>query len=103
MPPKNLHRYNEQKEAYGEDNYYAANPILEGKSKDSKDAIKKMVDDLEGQIEKRKNFSRRRMYNDEADVDYINEKNARLNKKLDRYYGEYTKEIKNCLERGTAI
>lgn len=104
MPPKDLHRYNEQKESYGgEGDYYAANPILEGKAKDSKDAINRMVEDLEGQIEKRKNFSRRRMHNDEADIDYINEKNARLNKKLDRYYGEYTKEIKQNLERGTAI
>lgn len=102
MPPKDIQRYNEQKEAYGEE-YYSANPILEGRAKDSKEAVDRMVDDLEGQIDKRKNFSRRRMHNDEADIDYINEKNARLNKKLDRYYGEYTKEIKQNLERGTAI
>lgn len=102
MPPKNIQLYNDQKEAYGEE-YYSSNPILEGKAKDSKDAIKRMVDDLEAQADKRKNFSRRRMHNDEADIDYINEKNARLNKKLDRYYGEYTKEIKQNLERGTAI
>jgi pre-mRNA-splicing factor SYF2 len=102
MPPKDFRRYNEQKEAYGE-NYFSANPILEGKAKDSKDAVQKMVADLDEQANKRKNFSRRRMHNDEADIDYINEKNARLNKKLDRYYGEYTKEIKQNLERGTAI
>ncbi|KAG5673754.1 hypothetical protein PVAND_003774 [Polypedilum vanderplanki] len=102
MPPKDLRKYNEQKQEYGED-YYSANPILEGKAKDSKEAIQRMVDDLDEQAEKRKNFSRRRMHNDEADIDYINEKNARLNKKLDRYYGEYTKEIRENLERGTAI
>ncbi|KAL7024389.1 hypothetical protein ACKWTF_013020 [Chironomus riparius] len=102
MPPKNIQLYNDQKESYGEE-YYSSNPILEGKAKDSKEAVKRMVDDLEEQANKRKNFSRRRMHNDEADIDYINEKNARLNKKLDRYYGEYTKEIKQNLERGTAI
>jgi len=102
MPPKDIHRYNEQKEAYGEE-YYSSNPILEGKAKDSKQAVDRMVDDLQAQADKRKNFSRRRMHNDEADIDYINEKNARLNKKLDRYYGEYTKEIKQNLERGTAV
>jgi pre-mRNA-splicing factor SYF2 len=102
MPPKNIQLYNAQKESYGEE-YYSSNPILEGKAKDSKEAVKRMVDDLEEQANKRKNFSRRRMHNDEADIDYINEKNARLNKKLDRYYGEYTKEIKQNLERGTAI
>lgn len=102
MPPKDLHRYNEQKEELGEA-IFTGNPILEGTSKDSKAAIDNMVKDLEGQIEKRKKFSRRRMHNDEADIDYINEKNRRLNKKLAMYYDPYTTEIKQALERGTAI
>lgn len=102
MPPKDLYKYNEQKEAYGEE-YFNGNPVLEGKAKDPKDAVNRMVDDLEAQAEKRRNFSRRRMYNEESDIDFINEKNAKLNKKLERYYGEYTKEIKQNLERGTAI
>jgi pre-mRNA-splicing factor SYF2 len=62
-----------------------------------------MVKDVEGQIQKRKKFSRRRTHNDEADIDYINERNARFNKKLERFYGEHTAEIKQNLERGTAI
>jgi pre-mRNA-splicing factor SYF2 len=102
MPPKDIHKYNGQKEAYGEE-FYNANPILEGKAKDSKEAVDRMVQDLAAQDEKRKNFSRRRMHNDEADIDFINEKNAKLNAKLERYYGAYTKEIKESLERGTAI
>lgn len=102
MPPKNLERYNEQKEMFGED-FYSSNPILEGAHKDSKSAVDSMVKDLEGQIEKRKKFSRRRMHNDEADIDYINEKNRRLNKKLAMYYDSHTSEIKQALERGTAI
>ncbi|CRK87992.1 CLUMA_CG001778, isoform A [Clunio marinus] len=102
MPAKDLQRYNEQKEMIG-DNYYSSNPILEGVHKDSKAAVNNMVKDLDQQIEKRKKFSRRRMHNDEADIDYINEKNRRLNKKLAMYYDPYTTEIKQALERGTAI
>lgn len=102
MPAKDLERYNERKEMIGE-NYYSSNPIMQGTSKDPPKAVDKMVKDLEKQIEKRKKFSRRRMHNDEADIDYINEKNRRLNKKLAMYYDPYTAEIKQALERGTAI
>lgn len=54
-------------------------------------------------IEKREKYSRRRTHNDEADIDYINERNMKFNKKLERFYGQYTSEIKQNLERGTAI
>lgn len=102
MPSKDLKRYSEQKEAIG-DNYFESNPVLEGRVKDTKEAVDKMVQDLEGQIEKRKNSSRRRMYNDNEDIDYINEKNRKLNKKLAMYYDQHTIEIREALERGTAI
>lgn len=102
MPPKDLYKYKEQKEQLG-DAFYESNPILEGTSKDSKNAVDNMVKDLEDQIEKRKKFSRRRTHNDEDGIDYINEKNRRLNKKLAMYYDPYTRDIKEALERGTAI
>ena len=35
--------------------------------------------------------------------DYINERNMKFNQKLERFYGQYTKEIKDNLERGTAV
>lgn len=54
-------------------------------------------------IEKRAKYSRRRAYNDDADIDYINERNAKFNKKAERFYGKYTAEIKQNLERGTAV
>lgn len=54
-------------------------------------------------ITKRYKFSRRRTHNDEADIDYINERNMNFNKKLERFYGEHTTQIKQNLERGTAI
>ncbi|XP_040169703.1 pre-mRNA-splicing factor Syf2 [Anopheles arabiensis] len=103
MPPRDLVKYEEQKEKYGDAFYGGPNVILQGLHKDTPAAIDNMVKDLEGQIAKRKKFSRRRTHNDDADIDYINEKNARFNKKLERFYGEHTAEIKQNLERGTAI
>eukprot|EP00039_Didymoeca_costata_P001981 m.56697 g.56697 ORF g.56697 m.56697 type:complete len:221 (+) comp11056_c0_seq1:137-799(+) len=69
----------------------------------SKTGIKRMVDDLEKQIEKRHKFSRRRRHLHDTDIDYINERNRVFNKKLDRFYTPYTQEIRDNLERGTAI
>ena len=40
---------------------------------------------------------------DSEDVYHINQDNKRYNTKLDRAFGEYTTEIKQSLERGTAI
>jgi len=54
-------------------------------------------------ISKRAKYSRRRPYDEDADIDYINERNMKFNKKLERFYGKYTAEIKQNLERGTAI
>jgi hypothetical protein len=52
---------------------------------------------------KRKDYSRRRTFQEDADVDYINEHNAKFNKKIKRAYDQYTVEIKQNLERGTAV
>lgn len=54
-------------------------------------------------IDKRSKYSRRRAYNDDADIDYINERNAKFNQKAERFYGKYAGEIKQNLERGTAV
>ena len=54
-------------------------------------------------IEKRAKYSRRRPFDSEADVDYINERNKKFNKKASRFYDQYTAEIKQNLERGTAV
>lgn len=62
-----------------------------------------MVAELEGQQGKRKEFSRRRRYHEEKDIDSINERNEHFNKKIERAFGKYTVEIKNNLERGTAL
>ncbi|ORX82274.1 SYF2-domain-containing protein [Anaeromyces robustus] len=72
-------------------------------SKPSTEAVNRLVKDLEKQVERRNKFSRRRRWDDDAEVTYINERNMRFNKKLSRAYDKYTEEIKANLERGTAL
>lgn len=103
MPAVDLEQYEKQKQKYGDAFYGGPNVIIHGMHEDRKDAVDSMVNDLEGQIAKRAKYSRRRTHNDDADIDYINERNAKFNKKLERFYGEHTAEIKQNLERGTAI
>ena len=66
-------------------------------------AVQRLVDDVEKQISKRKQFSRRREFQFDKNIDYINERNKRFNEKAERFYGKYTAEIKQNLERGTAL
>lgn len=103
MSAPDMDQYEMQKHKYGDAFYGGPNVIIHGMHNDRKEAVDKMVDDIEGQIAKRSKYSRRRTHNDDADIDYINERNAKFNKKLERFYGEHTAEIKQNLERGTAI
>lgn len=65
--------------------------------------IARMVNELDDAAARRKNFSRRRTHNDEKDVDSINERNAHFNRKANRAFDKYTVEIRQNLERGTAL
>ena len=97
-----LQGYNAQKEDVDfyrdADNKSYAHPD----HKPSKEAIGKLVKAIEEQDKKRKEFSRRRAVKDEQ-VTYINERNMRYNKKINRAYDKYTKEVKDNFERGTAL
>lgn len=95
--------YERQREECGEDFHPTSNSLIHGTHVPTKEGIDRMVEDVEKQIEKRSKYSRRRAYNDDADIDYINERNAKFNKKAERFYGKYTAEIKQNLERGTAV
>jgi len=83
--------YDQQQENPGED----APPTEE--------KMQKLVDDLQVQEEKRQKFSRRRMFQEDEDIDYINDRNRVYNKKLERAFGKYAADIKLNLERGTAL
>ncbi|XP_074655376.1 pre-mRNA-splicing factor syf2-like [Tubulanus polymorphus] len=100
----NFDEYSREKNKMGEEAFYPTKDTLGVMHhKDSTDNIDRMVTDLEKQISKREKYSRRRAFDDEADIDYINERNQRFNQKLERFYGKYTTEIKQNLERGTAV
>ncbi|KAI8913962.1 SYF2 splicing factor-domain-containing protein [Powellomyces hirtus] len=107
----NLREYTEQRAAYAEaggsdnafyrdaDSLSYANP----ETRTSREAVQRVVEDLQKQDEKRKKFSRRREFNEDEDVTYINERNMQFNKKIARAYDKYTAEIKGNFERGTAL
>ncbi|XP_046583395.1 pre-mRNA-splicing factor syf2-like [Haliotis rubra] len=99
----NMQEVDRQKEKLGDDFYATSNTLGLHQQKDTKEAVDRMVVDLEKQIEKRSKYSRRRTFDEDADIDYINERNMKFNKKLERFYGSYTAEIKQNLERGTAV
>lgn len=69
----------------------------------SKAGMDRMVAELEEGAKRREKFSRRRAFNEDEDVSYINERNRIFNKKANRAYEAYTLEIKQNLERGTAL
>ncbi|KAK4774530.1 hypothetical protein SAY86_009465 [Trapa natans] len=98
-----LDEYNKLKESDPEF-YRDASSLHYGKApKVSEDRVEKMVKELKDRDEKRQSFSRRRRYRDEKDIDSINDRNEHFNKKIERAFGKYTLEIKNNLERGTAL
>ncbi|CAE7385707.1 CYP63 [Symbiodinium natans] len=71
--------------------------------KPTEEAKRRLGDAMDKILEKKKEFSRRRAYNDEEDRTYVNDRNRFFNKKLDRFFGDYTEETRQNLERGTAL
>ncbi|KZV41125.1 pre-mRNA-splicing factor syf2-like [Dorcoceras hygrometricum] len=98
-----LDEYNRMKEADPEF-YREASSLQYGKAPNiSEEKIDRMVKELKDREEKSRSFSRRRKFREEKDVDSINDRNEHFNKKIERAFGKYTLEIKNNLERGTAL
>ncbi|KAI8574982.1 hypothetical protein K450DRAFT_263890 [Umbelopsis ramanniana AG] len=67
-----------------------------------KEAIDRLVADVDKQQRKRMTRSRDREQIAD-DISWINEKNRKFNQKISRFYDKYTKEIRENLERGTAL
>ena len=70
--------------------------------KPSDDAIDRVIQQINVDIDKRSKRSRVRIEEDE-DITYINDKNKVFNKKLERFFSKYTGDIKQSFERGTAL
>ncbi|KAI0999966.1 Pre-mRNA-splicing factor [Podosphaera aphanis] len=73
--------------------------------KPPKDAVDRLVKDLQQAEDNRLRKRRDRMAQngEDGDVTYINEKNKQFNQKLARFYNKYTVEIRDSFERGTMI
>ncbi|KAH7474529.1 hypothetical protein PRIC1_013344 [Phytophthora ramorum] len=65
--------------------------------------VDRMAQELEERIKARKKFSRRRQHYEGEDVDYINGQNRIFNRKASQAFDKYTVEIRQNLERGTAL
>lgn len=74
-----------------------------GSHKPSDSAIDRVVSHLNREKQIIQSRSRRRAEEDGGQVDYINDGNKHFNKKLKRFYDKQTKEIRENLERGTAL
>ncbi|TVY85289.1 Pre-mRNA-splicing factor syf2 [Lachnellula suecica] len=73
-------------------------------NKPPKDAVDRLVKDLQQAEDARLKKRRERMgASEEGDITYINEKNKQFNNKLNRFYNKYTAEIRDSFERGTMI
>ncbi|KAK9811222.1 hypothetical protein WJX72_000229 [[Myrmecia] bisecta] len=84
--------------------YRTADSLKYGASPDiPPENVDRMVAELAERKDKRASYSRRRTHHEDKDVDYINDRNAHFNKKIDRAFGQYTNEIRANLERGTAL
>lgn len=69
----------------------------------SSQGLNRLAQSIEDRERQRETFSRRRANFDATSVDAINSKNEHFNKKLKRTYDKYTVEIRQNLERGTAL
>ena len=89
--------------AYDED-VVDIDPLKYGADRaDDPRAVDRMASELEARSQQQQKFSRRRAEVPGADVTSINDRNKHFNKKLSRAFDKYTVEIRQNLERGTAI
>jgi len=67
------------------------------------EGAQRIAKEMRRRIEKQKNSKRNRMEFEGEDVSYINKRNQMFNKKINRNYDKATAEIRQNLERGTAL
>lgn len=78
-----------------EEHYGSHNP--------SNDAVDAVVKHMSTEAATRASRSRKRAVDPDAEITYINERNKAFNDRVSRFYDRYTKDIKDNLERGTAL
>mmetsp|Transcript_417 Transcript_417/g.1424 ORF Transcript_417/g.1424 Transcript_417/m.1424 type:complete len:464 (-) Transcript_417:106-1497(-) len=87
-----------------EDHETEDQPAFAGFGHKATDAQKdRLAQAMDAMASKKGDYSRRRVHIDNQDISYVNDRNRHFNQKMDRYFGAYTAEIKQNLERGTAL
>jgi cyclophilin family peptidyl-prolyl cis-trans isomerase len=67
-----------------------------------REGARRLAKELRRRMEKQQNRKRKIEF-DEADVSYINQRNKHFNEKISRNFDKHTAEIRQNLERGTAL
>jgi len=75
----------------------------EEKNKLEQERLDRLVEDINQQDLKRSQYKRRRLHVEEQTVDYINERNRKFNRKLERNFGKHAAEFKANLEWGSKL
>ncbi|GMG32968.1 hypothetical protein B5S30_g5336 [[Candida] boidinii] len=70
-----------------------------------KTKLKELIKQMKSNDERKSKIrnSRNDTNSDDSSIGYINEKNRQFNEKLNRHYDKYTKDLKDDIERGTAL
>jgi len=97
--------YEQQRVQVGDDEFYrGASQLTYGQAPAvAPRRVDRMADELAKQVAKRSQYSRHRERVDGQYMYHINDRNRKFNSKLERAFGPYTVEIRQNLERGTAL
>jgi len=76
---------------------------LEVEKKVGEDGVKRLSRELKRRGEKSMGKKVQKLDFEGVDVSYVNQRNKRFNEKINRNYDKFTAEIKQNLERGTAL
>jgi hypothetical protein len=104
-PPPTLHESTSSSSGDVTSSSLTKNPLQYGRvgTAISEIGLNRLVADIERTEDDRKKWSRRRATHSGDTVDFINGRNEHFNKKIKRAYDKYTVEIRQNIERGTAL
>jgi pre-mRNA-splicing factor SYF2 len=68
-----------------------------------REGARNIASEMKRRIEKQAKKKRERVDFEETDVSYINNRNKKFNQKISRNFDKHTAEIRQNLERGTAL
>jgi pre-mRNA-splicing factor SYF2 len=87
----------------GDDSFATFNPISSTSDEvRDREGARNLANEMKRRIEKQK-AKRARVEFEQEDVSYINQRNKRFNQKISRNFDKHTAEIRQNLERGTAL